>query len=366
MKLKYPIAFLFSFIFFTASTAQNRFYEKGYIVTLKGDTLNGFIKKLRNSLLASGIDFKGTLQDTIELHYKPDDLKLFYFPGNNMKFEQVVYKENNKLNTARKLFGLLMVSGKVNLYRLNILDSNNSTIMEENNDHIYILKKDTGFTVLRMKEWMDDEQYNIEKEYIVQLNKLTQTCDKPVRVSDDLEFNDKTIQNIILEYNNCSANKTSVVYNHQSSWIIKHGITASYYYLKNETPVINPTAFSVGYFWDIMNPRFDENVSLVTGINYFKPANTNYYGNNIISIPVLATINLSDKKVAPFINAGTTMYIYMSTPFINYNVNLGIGTYIYDKTVLSVNYENENLTDLFKGDLMKNYWLNLKVGYRFN
>ena len=364
MKLKYLIAFLFTLIFFTTSIAHNRFYEKGYIVTLKGDTVNGYIKKLRNSLLAAGIDFKGNLQDTVAIHYKPDDLKSFYFPSDNMKFEQVVYKDNNKFKTVRKMFGLLMVSGKVSLYRLNILDSNNSTNFEENNNHIYILKKDTGFTVLRMKEWMDDDKYNIEKEYIVQLDKLIQTCDKVIRVSDELEFNDKEIQNIIMEYNNCSANKTSHVYNHKSSWIIKQGVTASYYYLKNETPITNPTAFSAGYFWDIMNPRFDEYVSLTTGINYFKPANTNYYGNNVISVPILVTINLSDKKVAPFINVGTTMYIYTSTPFINYNVNIGIGTYIYNKILLSVNYENENLTDLFKGDLMKNYWLNIKVGYR--
>ena len=364
MKLKYPIAFLISFIFFTTSTAQNRFYEKGYIVTLKGDTLNGYIKKLRNSLLNNGIDFKGSLQDTIELHYKPDDLKSFYFPSDNLRFEQVVYRDNDKYNTVKKLNGLLLVSGKISLYKLNLMDRYNTTIFEHNNDHIYILKKDTGFTVLRMKEWMDDGKYFLEKDYIVQLEKLVQSCEKVIGVTDDLEFDDKEIQNVIMEFNNCGSNNNSIVYNHKSSLIKKHGLTASYYYLNYETPIQNPNAFSVGYFWDLLDPRFNEFVSLITGINYVKASNTYYFGNNIFSVPILATINLSDKKVAPFINLGTTMYLYASNPSIDFNINVGIGTYIYDKILLSVNYEHQNLSDLFNGDLLKNYWLNLKVGYR--
>ena len=73
-----------------------------------------------------------------------------------------------------------------------------------------------------------------------------------------------------------------------------------------------------------------------------------------IAFPVLATINLSNKKVAPFINAGVVGYIF-NAHFLTFNTNLGIGAYFFNKLMCSFNFENESF--------LNNYWLNFKVGY---
>ena len=329
MRYRLLLIIVIILFFLKHSFAQNRFYEKGYVITLKGDTINGYIKKIRNSLLSLGIDFKTNLKDTNAAnHYKPEELQSFYFPSDNMKFDQVIYTDNDKHNTVKKLFGLLLVSGKISLYRLNLMDSYNTTIFETNNDHVYLIKNDTGFVVLRMKEWIEEAKYYLDKEYIQVLNKLLKNCDVVRSKIDGVGFEDTEMKDLINSYNNCSSTIKNVVYNHSSSLKIKKGITASYYSLVSYQPVNNSTAFSVGYFWDILDPQIYEYISVMTGINYFKPGNTDYYGKNYLSVPILATINLSDKKTAPFINIGTTAYFYNFYQLDGFNLNLGLGTYI--------------------------------------
>ena len=362
MKYKYLPILLLPFLICTTSKAQNRLYEKGYIVTLKGDTINGYIKKLRISLLNKGVDFRKSMEEIdTAIHYTPVDLLSYCFVANNMRLEQVVYTDIDKNKTVKKLFGLLLVSGKLNLYRLDILDAYNATIMESDNNHIYIIKQNTDYWVLRMNERISEMQY-----YLATLNKILSNNEKIGNKLDNLGFTDKEMIDVIATANGSSPHTPTIVYNHTNKIVLKHGLTASYFKIHSDPEVINNEAFSVGYFWDILDPGVHEYISLMTGINYFRPSNISHYGANYLTVPVLATVNLSKKKIAPFINFGGTAYLYDFYQLVEFNVTLGIGTYINNKVFIAINTEHQNLSDFVQGNYFKTYWLNFKLGLKLN
>ena len=116
-----------------------------------------------------------------------------------------------------------------------------------------------------------------------------------------------------------------------------------------------------------MAPSINEKISLMAGINYLGQKSYSGYSGNELNIPILATINLSNKKIAPFINIGGTEYISNFYRLDLFTFNVGFGTYFGNKILLAVNFEKGDLSDLINSDVnvKQSYFLSFKLGFRF-
>ena len=100
-------------------------------------------------MLCKGIDFRTNPDDTITIHYKPDELKSFYFPSGNMLFEQVVYTPKSNKDSSEKKFAAVMLTGYLSLYKIDMLEKESISLFGVENDYVYVVKDSNNkYTVL--------------------------------------------------------------------------------------------------------------------------------------------------------------------------------------------------------------------------
>ena len=372
MKLKLLLTFSILIAFSQMSTAQFRHYQQGYVVTLKGDTLNGFIRHLQHSTIINGIDFKKNQEDSeVYKHYTTADLQSYCFLKNNLKFVSVDYISPNKKSVEKK-FGEELVKGKLSLYRLEMLDKGNKKIFDEENDHIYVVKNDTGFIVLREIESIVNEVYEINKDYIPKLKSIINDTELLTMLEDNFNkimFRDKLIKEIILA---CNAGKDS-----SSPKLAKSNYwrksTVNNFITLGSVNVFSPDAenhnniLMLGYIVDLLNKRANDNYSLMTGVEL--GTSISKKDNLFLRVPLLATYTFRKKNFDPFINVGTSVSVFQSLVQSSFLFNIGGGTHIKDKIFLSAIYEvdpmnNADRTGNYIKNVLRNYLINIRLGVK--
>ena len=375
MKLKLLLFLSLSCLIFKTANAQKRYYEKGYVVTLNGDTIKGYLRHVQHSTLLTGVDFKKDIEDSeVYKHFVPTDLQSFYFIKDNLKFEPVVYTSPNK-RIVEKKFGELLVYGKLKLYRLDMLDKDNKKIFEEENDHIYIVKKDSTYTVLRMTESIVNDIYSVNKDYKKQLLKILTENETPAENGEDFEkllFRDSQIKKIFSgNYENVNnpnkIDSNTIVYSQKYKTIIKNILT-----IGNENFVSDGknsgSGFVISYLLHLFRPKELGRFSFITGLEYaqYTGGTVNGQTNSYLRIPVLATYSLSQGKFEPFINLGVTTITPINDISLGFLTNIGIGTYYNNRYFISIIYENSPLlsSSSTKLDLFSNHGIIAKFGIK--
>jgi len=314
MKKIYLLPFIFLFGCFAAK-AQKGYFVKASIIKKNGDTLPGYIDRVRDSRLSEGITFKQETGSNTEQKFKPGDLEGFILEDEHIIYETVSYQHVKAgENILERRFAILLLKGYCSLYYLTLKEEEIKIIFEQSNDHIFLAKKGDAFTVLRQSEIMDDNTYSLNKDYTGELKKLFSDCSS---INENMimktEFSKKSMLKIFEKYNLCiQPGVPTQSYVNVEKVKIRVGINASYTFF-NYRNAGNSSGISGGFFIAVTNPDANERLSFSAGFNItqlkydlFYPATLEKEKDNITMyrLPLKGTYYLTRRKIAPFISFG--------------------------------------------------------------
>lgn len=243
------------------SIAQNNFID-GYIVTIDGDTIYGFINDrgtIRNSKL---IEFKDHMNSTPN-KYLPKDITAFKIA--DKKYHSATLNYND---AAFDVFSELINDGKLKLFSWR--DTQDKT-------HYYV-KKDGKVYNLENDKTKVTRDSNLDnhssKAYIDVLSSLTADC--PVKISSKLPFTLNSISKVVNKYNECNGSNTfnpatagdgtivikSVYVGVNKSDVLTTGPNAKF---SNATPRFGP---SIGVGLNVNFFEFNENLFVDLAAEY--------------------------------------------------------------------------------------------------
>ncbi len=314
MKIIYLLPFVF-LLGCVAAKAQKGYFVKASIIKKDGDTLQGYIDRVRDSRLSEGITFKQETGSNTEQKFKPGDLLGFILKDEHITCETITYQHIIAgENISEKRFAILLLKGYCSLYYLALKEDEIKIIFEQSNDHIFLAKKGDAFTVLRQSEIMDDNTYSLHKDYTGELEKLFSDCSS---INENMimktEFSKKSMLKIFEKYNLCIQPGVPVQsYVNTGKVKIKLGINASYTFFSYRN-ASNSSGISGGFFITVTNPDANERLSFSAGFNITKLKYDLFYPatleneNDKISMyrfPVKGTYYLTRRKIAPFVSFG--------------------------------------------------------------
>lgn len=204
MKIFTIILVLFCSI---AGYAQNKFKE-GYIITLKKDTVKGFIKEVSDVEAISTCYFKPTENDSVEM-YRIGFLNEYGFIRSKKKYvnHQIEFKNGA---THRGYFEHL-AAGKVNLYYyINEIDGNVS---------YYIFEKEGEKPVYVTNKWTEIQKTERENGiyYKKPLLQLFKDCPSLTEDINSALFKKSSFTKIAKKYNNLMKTIDNINFNLEES-----------------------------------------------------------------------------------------------------------------------------------------------------
>lgn len=318
-----------TFLIGLSAHAQNSIFESGYIVQNQ-DTIQGYIQAAPDQELSYSIKFKSNLQAAEARKYLPGDITGFGFRESGINYASVTAEVTNGSLTQRaSRFAKLLLSGYTNLYKLQLPEEEQAIVLKRNNTFLYILRKDdTDYTLGHYEHMQADGRIRHDKRYVGVLRALFLDCEtqgysRDLTNLDNLKFEDKSIVEVVSAYNNCkNPSQQTVIHEYKSKYVMKHGPEASYAWLSHPKTEKTSTGqgFSMGYFWDIVQPDLSRKYSTKLGVNYFylKQTIKNRHNGDIsraihfIRIPLSGQVNLKDPLNSPnipFFNVGLTAQV---------------------------------------------------------
>ncbi len=197
--------FLFA-LFLTIQSEAQTYYKEGKIVTLKNDTINGFIRdggEIKNSNLCK---YKANRKSKPK-YFKPGEIKAYKFTGGKYYSSQQVLING----TYQPRFAEVLVDGNISLY-----------YYWKNNEALYYLKKSDGRVIGLLNDQITilppeangSEFYN--KRYIIHsfaykdsLLSIFEDDGTLRRKIYELEYKQKPMMDLVKEYNKNSCPNTN-------------------------------------------------------------------------------------------------------------------------------------------------------------
>lgn len=360
--------------------AQNKYFVKGKIVTNAGDTISGFIERLRDDMLSDSIHFKNKMDSQKPQNFTPDSLSAFIFPDENRVYEPVAYEETkNGIIIHEKKFANLLLKGYCSLYILYLRDKDVHILFEPENDHIFLAKKSDTVTVLKESESMVNNVYHFDKKYIYPLTKLFDDC--PAIDSASIAqtgFYRKAMVSIFTKYNLCrKPDVMPITFKTKEKTKITGTVYAGYAFF--DSKVIQSTSgITLGLFFNILHSRINERIALSLGINFknLKYSIFNSSNNfretaslNLIGLPIKGAYYFGKGKITPFLDFG----FIPSLAKLNYTDSSGQGV-IKGYTFFASVGPGVNIGPLYLSALVefsgstiisKGPYYSFRIGYRF-
>ncbi len=314
MKLNYLLVLVFLLNGFS-TVAQKGYFVKATIVKNDGDTLPGYIDRVKDGRLSDGITFKQELKSKEEQKFKPGDLQGFTLEDEHITYRQVTYQYTNSgKSISEKRFAILLLKGYCSLYSLALNPVEFKIIFEQSNDHVFLAKKGDDFIVLKQSETMQGNTYILHKDYLDELKTLFSDCSS---INEDMinktEFDKKSMLKIFVTYNLCiQPGVQPQSYANIEKAKIRVGINASYTFF-NYKNASNSSGMSAGFFIAIINPAANARVSFSAGFNFAKLKYDLFYPLTLgresdkismYRLPLKGVYYLTRGKVAPFISFG--------------------------------------------------------------
>ncbi len=295
--------------------AQKKYFTKGEIVTNAGDTISGFIERLRDRDLGDGIYFKKTMKSDDQQWLTPDSLSGFVFPDENRVYEPIAYTDTIKGTVFhQKIFANVLLRGYCSLYIVYPKQEDMHIVSETDYNHIFLVKKSGIVTVLAEYESVTNSIYNVDKQYVDVLARIFNDC-STIGSADIAQtgFDSKSMIKLFTKYNRCH-DPEIVLTTYKTKEKLK--FTATVYGGYSIVAGKNVQSFGgpgIGIFFSIIHPRINEGLALSIGFNYsnFKYS---YYDDvdsmtennsvNEIGLPINITYYFSNNTVAPFFVMG--------------------------------------------------------------
>lgn len=366
MKQKITLFALILFMTINHSYAQlKESYEKGSIIQINDEKINGFIKTEDLEVLSSEVCFKIEENDTKCTPYSPTKLKSF--STETGKFFDALTIKVNRNKKEINVFANLILKGKASLYKC-IYNTKEIYIIVNNNMN-YVLQNDeliSGETEIR--------RYN----YLGILNVATEGMTTSTK---NIEFGEKNFINIVTQYNTSKGFESNKVsYNEKKvSFII---VNVGGGFKKNESE------FFIQGMYRTYFPKISRSTSLNIGLNYFNYnyladkisyaeyftqiiKSTNKYNETLISIPVQIQQNFLNKSFRPYIFMGMNVsYLKIVDQNNNSQIENGLQSNFGVGILYGVGIEQ----DVYKGLMVKceyrkevfTHLILLGIGYNFS
>jgi len=298
--------------------AQKKYFTKGEIITKSGDTITGFIERLRDNALGEGIHFKKALNSHEQQWLTPDTLSGFIFPDENRVYEPVAWSDTTDGKVVhKKIFANLLLKGYCSLYIVYLktedVHINEDIINETGNDHIFLAEKSGRYTVLSQHESVVNSIYTLDKPYVSRLAMLFSDCSS-IDAADIAQtgFYSKAMIQLFAKYNRCH-NPDLVPVTYKTREKIKFTGTVYGGYTTFISKTVQPVGgLDIGAFFSIIHPRINEKLALSFGFNYRHFAYSynkmdsvmENYNDNLIGVPINITFYFNNNTIAPFFDLG--------------------------------------------------------------
>lgn len=356
MKKIIFISLIMSVILNTNSFGQlKETFEKGFLVTIDNQKIDGYIKSEEFAIITKRICFKTEINSEKQIKYNTSQIKSFQ-TENGKIFELMTLKINNN-ETEISLFANLILKGKASLYKSNY-NSDDFYIVENENNY-YVLQNDKlllGETTIR--------NYNFGGYLNIATEGLSDSKGK-------ITFNEANFVKIITEYNHLKDSK-SIPFSYKEApkrfFVLATGGSK-----KNDE-----NEFFAQGFYRIYYPKISKSTSINLGICFYnyQYKETYYslkkhYKSTLTSLPIQFQQNLLNKNFRPYFFGGISLDYKEITQDINTDVNENGFQKNYGIGIL---YGGGFELDLYKGIMLKSEYryeifkhlILFGIGYHFS
>lgn len=349
------ILIIFSIFIFQTSFCQEN-YLPGYIITLKGDTVNGFID-YRNLESNPNILFFKEKQSDNETRYAPLDIKM-YCVGDEI-YEGAIVKTGIGSSITNQLeFTAELKIETDTTFLQNMIQGLKSLYYYRNKFHLdqFYIKKDTTFELLVYKKYfIYRDGVNLIDEnnrFLSQLSLYLYDCPTIQSKLKDLKYAKKNLENLFLVFYKCTnaeikyhkkSEKNSIEFGILagiSMSTIKFSSSESFAYLVS-ADYSKSVNFTTGLFINIVMPRNNGKWSIANELNFtsykvngyyndYKSINEYKVSNTSIGFSYIKMINVLRykypiDKIFVFLNAGIsnalainkTNYLHQESKFFS-------------------------------------------------
>lgn len=309
MKISnFCLPFLLCFFLVTQLHSQSKEYVQGYMITEENDTINGFVKDDKRTVLAYQFSFKKTLNGRAKT-ITPTEAKGFYFTP-SFYFESIPI--NSAQDKLEKQFIRKLVDGYTDLYQV-----------VKGTQYEYVLIKEDGEKLqIAQNDVVEDNTYRTDKKYFGELKYFLRDCEEVVVNTKSIKYSEKSIVNLVQKYNYC---KDPTVVNQSldqgRKLRLKVGLTLGFRrYNMDISDLQPPNRLYEGSgaslrFGGLISLSYFRKLSLQTGVVYNRYATEGQYAYSLgfgklshevtnIDVPILLKYNFSTKKAAPYFIGG--------------------------------------------------------------
>lgn len=351
---KFLLLFLPMLFAISAAVGQEN-YQKGYVVTLKGDTIHGFINYRNWGINPGHIKFESA-QNGAKTVYRPLEIKAF-FVHEELYLSGIVKSEKSFRTDLSLMSDSAQVQTRTDTAFLRVLASGHPSLLFYKNDlniENFYLMANGKIHLLEYKKYIAEGNPNNpntrnylkeNKKYIGQLMVYLEACP---RIRPQISFSQYTSSSLVKLFQNyykCMHENTSYV-TKVAKVKVKLGVVAGllnsnvkfsgYGYAASGIKFSTSENFTGGIVVDLVMPRNLHEWSLHNEISYTSllisgtsSQSIMKFGYSSVSLTDLVRFTYSFGKVSAFVNAGISNGIVMNyTNKITYT-KLVVGEYEY-------------------------------------
>lgn len=282
-------------------------YKPGYVLTIKKDTINGFILNNIDAELADKISFKRNSSDEAITEYAPSELLGFGFSSGRIFERKRVRNDNQSSNESTYVFAKRIVKGKIDLFVWSHKKNNSKDFFVINNstkrEARLIKPKKTNVKTDGKTYSKSDNNYKHNIAFVKQEENLDPE-------QNDLSFGEKPIIKNIISFNKKFQNEYPIeIYKEPThhNYDILVGIPLN---MKSPGRVFTISAYRSKTFSEKSNI-----LSLIYGLSYYdwrdndknkiadyqsQNAEINYIWQKLNIMPLGIKLQTNGKRIIPY------------------------------------------------------------------
>lgn len=311
------LAIVLTLFIANGSAAEKPKFLPGYIVTIEGDTLRGFIGMPTHIPNYDSCHFK-TQHESHHTTYSPAKLKAYHIDGQNVMASRTI----QIMEKPQEVFLEILADGKVTLfvYRRSALEyffveKMGSNFQRLTNETLHVVQGSADF-------------YRKGKKFTQDLTLLLSDCNTISSQVDHVQFQEKSLTKLVEKYNQCVKSASGVQKATGSSIVtnfgILGGIKSSRYSVVETIPtgtidnLYYATTSEVGLFLEVSSIRKGVGSSFRADLLYSNPHYVrselafNYYYESTIDaqqlhLPLTYKYTWGKKAVSPYVLLGVSV-----------------------------------------------------------
>ncbi len=317
---------LITFTFFQNIFSQTDF-RKGFIISNKNDTINGFIDYREGARKYKICDFKEFENQSV-ISYEPNQIKGYRYL-NDKNFVSKVFVKNDQ--SKEKVFFEVLVKGKVTLYKYQV-----AYYIQKNGEKYHELKNDF------VKVEQDGKEYHkYTNRHIAALSYLLADCPSIKEKINTIEIRERELTELIELYNVC-IDDTSISFKEKKPWFKAHiGLslgmnTSKINFSSDQQGVIeyltsdfdSANSIMPGLYFDFLSPRINERIAFHVGVFFLTTTYKSYSileSNHVtvrndvlielkqLKIPLGFRYTFPERNFTPYFNIGVSNTLHLDS-----------------------------------------------------